>query len=290
MERLNPINDYVFKKLFGEKGKEKNLKPFLQAILDSKSSKELDSIEILEEKELSRDFINDKASILDVLAKLKDGSQINIEIQIADQNNMDKRTLFYWSRLYQKGISKGKNYKELKKVITINILDFEFLPLDKYHTSYHLWEDEIRDYMFSDLMEIHFIELPKFRKLKNKDYENNQLHRWLKFLEKQSKNDIEAITKLDSNILETEKDLEYLSLDEKTLALYTAREDALMEERNIYYSGHDKGKIKGQFEMARNLIKMGIPDKKILEAAKELSIDDLNQLKKEIENDDNAVY
>lgn len=47
-----------------------------------------------------------------------------------------------------------------------------------------MWEDEIKDYMLTDLVEIHFIELPKFRKLQDKNYKDNALQRWLAFLEK----------------------------------------------------------------------------------------------------------
>lgn len=33
--------------------------------------------------------------------------------------------------------------------------------------------------MLTDLVEIHFIELPKFRKLESKDFNANSLQRWL---------------------------------------------------------------------------------------------------------------
>ena len=37
--------------------------------------------------------------------------------------------------------------------------------------------------MLTDLVEIHFIEQPKFRKLKEKNYKDEALLCWLKFLE-----------------------------------------------------------------------------------------------------------
>ncbi len=42
---------------------------------------------------------------------------------------MDKRTLFYWSKLYTEQLSEGQAFNELKKTITINILDFNILTL-----------------------------------------------------------------------------------------------------------------------------------------------------------------
>lgn len=65
------------------------------------------------------------------------------------------------------------------KVITINILDFEFLDTINYQSSFHLWEDIDKDYMLTDLIEIHFIELPKFIKKETKNYKEKPIERWL---------------------------------------------------------------------------------------------------------------
>ena len=51
-------------------------------------------------------MINDKTGRIDVRATIAKGEEIDIEVQIKDQNNMDKRTLFYWSKLYLEGIKK----------------------------------------------------------------------------------------------------------------------------------------------------------------------------------------
>lgn len=39
------------------------------------------------------------------------GIQINKEIQIVNQYNMDKRTLFYWSKLYSERLNEGQAFK-----------------------------------------------------------------------------------------------------------------------------------------------------------------------------------
>lgn len=87
-------------------------------------------------------MVEDKTAILDVRAKTEDGTQINIEVQLTNQRNMEKRTLFYWRILFNEGINKGEDYRDLSKVITINILDFIYLELNKFHSKFHLWEDE----------------------------------------------------------------------------------------------------------------------------------------------------
>lgn len=49
--------------------------------------------------------------------------------------------MFYWGKLFLEGIKKGEDYINLTKVITINILDFDYLDIEKFHSKYHLWED-----------------------------------------------------------------------------------------------------------------------------------------------------
>lgn len=240
MERLKPLNDFIFKKLFGEKGDEPVLIAFLNAVLQKTHREEIKEIIIKDNKELTKELINDKTGRIDVRATTVKGEEIDIEVQVKDQNNMDKRTLFYWSKLYLEGIKKGDDYKQLNKVITINILDFEFLGTDNYHSSFHLWEDEQKDYMLTDLVEIHFIELPKFRALQEKNFKDSPLQRWLAFLEEDiTKNMLEELMSMEPAIKMAEEKLDYLSSDPYTIELYKAREDAEHEKANFYSSGQD---------------------------------------------------
>ena len=95
---------------------------------------------------------------------------------------MDKRTLFYWSRIYSRSIVKGEDYSNLNKVITINILDFNYIELEKYHTTFTLRESDNTEYKLTDVLELHFIEMPKFKKIGNKNLEEDKLQRWMMFL------------------------------------------------------------------------------------------------------------
>lgn len=200
MERLRPLNDFIFKKLFGEPESKENLRAFLNAILYNNIGN-IKDIEIIKDKELTTDEITNKTGIIDVLAKIDDGTHINIEVQLTDQKNMDRRTLFYWSRIYNRGIIKGEDYSNLNKVITINILDFNFIDLDKFHTEFTLRESEYTDYKLTDVLEIHFIEMPKFKNLNNKDLENDKLQRWLMFLRNDiSESELEELIDMDNDI------------------------------------------------------------------------------------------
>lgn len=275
MERLKPLNDYIFKKLFGENEVKDNLVAFLNAVLDRKDIDRLVTLEIVDNKELTRELINDKTAILDVRAKTEDGTQFDIEVQLTNQHNMDKRTLFYWGKLFNEKIAKGDDYKNLKKVITINILDFDYINLEKFHTKFHLWEDESKDYMLTDLVEIHFIELPKFNKLEEKNLKEDRLQRWLTFFNNDiSEEKLEELMEMDTDIKRVEERLEYLSSDEKTIEIYKAREKSLHERANMINGAKDEKAI----EIAKNLLVMSM-DVENVSKATGLSIEEIKSLK-----------
>ncbi|MEG0005900.1 MAG: Rpn family recombination-promoting nuclease/putative transposase [Clostridium sp.] len=278
MRRLKPLNDFIFKKLFGEEETKDNLIALLNAILDKKDIDKLVDLEIIDNKELVKELVDDKTGILDVRAKTSDGTQIDIEIQLTNQHNMDKRTLWYWGKLFNQGISKGEDYNKLSKVITINILDFEYIPLEKFHSKFHLWEDEDKDYMLTDLIEIHFIEIAKFRKLIHKDLKDNKLHRWLTFLREDiSENELKELMEMDKDIKKAEERIEYLSSDPETIELYRAREASLHERANLLSTGRREGELNKAREVARNLLVIGL-DIDTIKKATGLSDEEINHL------------
>ena len=280
MQRLKPLNDFIFKKLFGEKDDEIILLSFLNAILSKTYTEPLTEIIIIENKELTKEMLEDKTGRIDVRAKTQNGEQIDVEVQLTDQNNMDKRTLFYWGKLFLEGIKQGEDYTNLKKVITINLVNFNYLETKDYHSSFHLWEDSEKDYLLSDVMEIHFIELPKFRKnkLENIKEGNKELNRWLSFLQQDiSEERLEEIIKMDPAIKMAEEKLEKLSHDPDTIALYRAREDSAHERANLISTGIQRGIHQRNIELAINLL--DILDDETISQKTGLSVEEVKKLR-----------
>lgn len=302
MQRLRPLNDFIFKKLFGEAENIDNLKSFLNAVLNKDKTQELVELEIINEKELTTDNIQDKKGIIDVLAKTADGTNINIEVQLTNQDNMDKRTLFYWSRIYNRGIVKGEDYSNLNKVITINILDFNYIDLEKYHTTFTLRENDNTEYKLTDVLELHFIEMPKFKKIENKNLQEDKLQRWMMFLRNDiSQEELEVLINMDKDIKKAEEKLEYLSSDPVTQELYFERERALHEKANLINTGIRQGIQQGikqgikqgiqqgiqqginqeKIEMAKKLLQNNFSVQMIVELT-ELTEEEINKIKLEL--------
>jgi predicted transposase/invertase (TIGR01784 family) len=231
-ERLNPLNDFLFMKYMGEKGDEEQLTAFLNVVLSKTGRNKIVSVTILD-KSMPADIIGDKSSVLDVRAQMDDGTKVNIEVQLRNVSNMDKRSLFYWSREYAEGMKKGEDYMALPNVITINILGTEFLSVDEFHASFHLWEDTHKDYLLTGALEMHFIDMVKFGRLKEKDIEHNELHRWLTFFDKNTGNQtIEKIVEMDTAIKKVQDKITFVAQDSNMLHEYRMREMAVYDFNN----------------------------------------------------------
>ena len=97
----------------------------LSSILNKKvSDLQLDSNPILE-----KDLLDDKVGILDIKAKIDNKINCDIELQVVDRKNIEKRILFYWSKMYNMSIKEGEDYNTLEKGIVILISDYELESL-----------------------------------------------------------------------------------------------------------------------------------------------------------------
>jgi predicted transposase/invertase (TIGR01784 family) len=168
--RINPLNDFIFLKTLGEKGDEEQLCALINAILGREGKDAIVSVEIIENKKITAEVIGGKTIILDVRAVTAAGERIIIEVQLRNLGNMEKRSLFYWSLEFSRGIGARQDYQESPKVIAINIVNYEFIPeVPEFHLSFHIREDTHREVVLTDALEIHFIDMVKFRRHKGKD-------------------------------------------------------------------------------------------------------------------------
>jgi len=189
---------------------------------------------------------------------------------------MDKRTLFYWSKLYTEQLNEGQAFNELKKTITINILDFEYIKVDNYHSVFHLWEDSRKDYKLTDVLEIRFIELPKFRK--TKPDMGKPLDRWLLFLEDSPKEVLDMAIKAEPAIEKAQKVLEYLGTNDEIRRYYELREKAIHDEITRLEGAKEEGLQQGLQQGIQQGIQQGLQQgeyQKSYEVAKKMILDEV---------------
>jgi predicted transposase/invertase (TIGR01784 family) len=248
-ERFNPMNDFLFFKIMGEKGDEEQLLGFLNAVLKRTGENRLVSVEIVENRTFTAEVVGDKSSILDVRSVLADGTKVNIEIQVQNKGSMDRRSLFYWSREYSKSLSAGQDYLELPNVVAISIVDFSFLPSKDFHTTFHLWEDREKDLMLTNALEIHFVDMVKFRALREKDVKNDPLHRWLAWLNPDSSAKlVREVLKMDAAIKKADEQIAFVLHDKEALRAYEMRQMALSDLTSAVNYAREEGQKVGKME------------------------------------------
>ncbi|GFZ34449.1 transposase [Clostridium zeae] len=276
---MSPKVDFVFKLIFGDEKNKDVLIAFLSAALKL-DKEEFKEIELLN-TELLREFKEDKKGILDIRVKTKNNENIDIEIQILPTEFMAERTLFYWSKMYNSQISPGDTYDKLKKCITINIVDFERIPIDKIHTRFHILEDETL-YKLTDVLEIHFLELPKLAKIdKLKDIDDPILE-WLEFIDAKSKEGMEMLAEKNENIKTAYEILQRVSKSKEARMAYEARQaeimDQLTREKSAREDGIKEGIEKEKIAIAQSALLMNLPIEQI-EKLTGLPIEKIRELK-----------
>ena len=159
MTEINPRVDIAFKKIFGVEENKDLLISLINSIVSIDD--QVSEITLLNPYN-PKNFKQDKLSVLDLKACGSDGKRFNIEIQICDEADYNKRALYYWAKLYTEQLKESADYGTLSKAIGIHILNFTSLPeSDKYHNVFHIVEKENGLQYFKDL-ELHTIELKKF--------------------------------------------------------------------------------------------------------------------------------
>ena len=137
---ISPRIDLVFKKIFGVEENKDLLISLINAIVSAED--QVADITLLNPYNV-KNFLSEKGSILDVKAKGLDGTYFNIEIQITDEGDYDKRALYYWAKLYTEQLEISAQYSSLCKVIGIHILNFFSIPKSQsYLNKFQITEAE----------------------------------------------------------------------------------------------------------------------------------------------------
>lgn len=317
---VNILIDFAFKRVFAGNGEESKiiLKDFLNSLLELKSGNRIQEIVYLNPFN-DRKTEKDKLSIMDIKVETENKERIDIEVQINDVDDYRKRSLFYWSKLYPETLKKGEPYYNLKKSIVISIVNFDLIKESKkYHSIFKIKEKD-ENYIFSDDLELHYIELCKFNTPINLN-ELNDLEEWITFLKEcgneNSDEIIEELCNRKEEIKVATKMIRELSADELAYEEYQAREKYWHDElskkayaehklklatEKAIAEGMEKGIEQGLEQGLEQGIQQGIEEEKIkareekLKIAKgllgildedtiaerfELSIDEIKALKK----------
>ena len=279
IELLDPKNDYVFKRIFGEKGDEDILMSLINAIL--KGNPTIKELELLN-TEYPKEGVITKGCQFDILAKTDYNVTISIEMQYRRNSHIRDRIIYYSDRLNVGEYKVGQKYGE-KKVISIwifaeNLTDreepiSEIFPCFKENKN-DKWE------VFTENKRIIIFELKKY---KTTDYNYKDiLTNWVNFLQEPNILENNPL-KINNNELDKALDkLEYISKKDEERYII----DSFIDYERDYYNdtktakeeGLKEGLKEGKIEMAKKMLKEGL-DLNLISKLSDLSVEEIKNLK-----------
>jgi predicted transposase/invertase (TIGR01784 family) len=166
---------------------------------------------------------SDKLAVGDVRARDQGQRQFHVEMQWQVPWFFLKRLLFYWAKFHPQQLREGESYQTLRPTISICFLNQAlFADVADYHLIFRLREVK-HELIFSDDLEIHLIELPKFTK--SPEQLSSPLDRWCYFLRHGAELDLEHLpASLDVPMIRRAMEvLTVFSQDERERYLYEQR-------------------------------------------------------------------
>ncbi|MDR1597429.1 MAG: Rpn family recombination-promoting nuclease/putative transposase, partial [Holosporales bacterium] len=157
---LSPQIDFVFKNIFGVEGKEPLLISFLNSLF--KGNPVVKNL-TLGNTDICKTRHDGKSNRLDVRATIDDGTQLDIEIQCHNTEEIPQRALNYLANLMPEVINEGESYV-VSKAIGIWILGENIIKKRKAAITecYMATLPHDPEPYYIDNMRLIFIELPKF--------------------------------------------------------------------------------------------------------------------------------
>ena len=285
---LQPKNDVVFKALFS-RGKPRITQAMLEAILKMK----IDKLELDKSTDLLNENADDKNGRLDLRAIINGNTECDIEVQLVSNDNITERFLYYWAKMYTANLKIGDKYSDLRKTISIIILDDDFKltkNLERPQTTWRIRESEATHLVLTDYFEIIIIEIPKVVKAYQKT-PNDEVLQWMLFPDNPEKEEVARIMEENEDIKEAKEELERISQDDilrrkalnRTLEIadrlqmkkeLKEAKEALKKEKNI---GLQEGKTKKTHEVVIKLKEMNLPIEQIAKAV-ELNEEDVKAI------------
>jgi predicted transposase/invertase (TIGR01784 family) len=268
--------DWAIKTLLRHKTNFPILEGFLSELLRTDVK-----IELLLESESNKKHATDKSNRVDVLAQLKSGEKVIIEIQCAHQWDFLSRMLYGVSKVVVEHLKQGEEYGTMPRVISVNIVYFNLGHGEDY--IYHGTTD-FKGLHKQDILQLSSKEkehypiridhiskvFPEYYVLKVSEFDlkiKDTLDEWIYALQQ---SEVRPEFKAQG-IQKAAEELNILQLSDSERIAYERyvgdNRDSKSIWRTYYSDGKKEGKAEGKAEMIYNLYHLGIPKEKIAAAA-----------------------
>ena len=207
---LDPKQDVVFKLIFAAEKNRHLLISLLNAVLRPETP--IEHVEVIN-PDVKPDVVSQHGAVLDVLVRLRNRRQIDVEMQSTFHTALFERFLYYWARAFTDQLSRGQQHDNLMPVVGIFILGFSKLEGTDLHSCFRILETQ-RHEELTHVLELHFLELPKLpSSVGASSPEDQRLLNWCRFLAAQSDQELETLAMTDPEMRQAKDALDELSRD-----------------------------------------------------------------------------
>ncbi len=251
MKRKLVSFDWAIKRILRSKANFSILEGFLSELL----FEDISIIEVLE-SESNKDCKSDKFNRLDIKVRDSSNKLILIEIQYSRELDYLHRILYASSKAIAEHMQENMAYAEVSKVISVNILYFDFGDGDDYiykgntnfiglhnKTRLKLNSEQQKLYKTTSVEKIY----PEYYLIKVKNFDDvakDKLDQWIYFLKNEEiKDDFTA-----KGLKKAKETLDYLKMSEEEKQHYERHQTDLHHQASLYQSTYVIGKIKGREE------------------------------------------
>ena len=210
------------------------------------------------------EVLGDKFCRLDI-NMVVNGQLIDLEIQVANEDDYPERVMLYWAREFSTALPAGESYSMLPRTIIISIIDFRLFDCAEYHSFFQPLE-VTRHTLLSDKMGFHFYELPK---LPDDVNQGNMPLLWLSLFKADTEEELEKIKGMEVPVMSQAINAYYtITASSEFREKERLREKARHEEAQALYHARCEARreatIERNIEIAQNMIAENEPDEKIL--------------------------
>jgi len=257
--------DLMFKYILGSSKNIRFTEDLLESFYDLKPGT-LKDITISNSVKLDRNTILNKKFEVDVEIKLQNGDYINLECYRLFDENASIKSVMYIASSFSLSLRAGEDYDKTKRHTQINFvknntiqdstnLINKFLLINQSNT---------KDIMIPELLQIFVINLDLKDDMKYNGV-NERLVRWLKLLNVEELEEIEAIGKEDSLMSEVVEEMRMFSGNKEVQdyraqeALIRSQHKRALKEENLKGKklGEEIGQEEAVLKIAKNMLRHG---------------------------------
>ena len=220
--------DYAFKLFFSNVNR---LISLLNAIFAHKGLGRVVIALTIVNPNLEREGEDNKLAILDIRAKLSDGTTVCVEMHLHGIYELVSKVLYSWAKVYGMELKAGESYNTHQPTICIAfvngaISDADGKPIRKTHSLFQLMEKDSHNVLTRNA-EFHFINMKAFlMDLAKADSANmDSFTKWLALITQHDIEDKDIINKIreEDEFMEATAELERMSMDAHVRLSYERR-------------------------------------------------------------------